>query len=665
MTLLKLKIYNIQKVLDISNIKRIEYRNDLNVLRALAVSGVVLYHSEVKLFQGGWLGVDVFFVISGFLISNIIISELNTSSFTFFNFYVRRVRRILPALISTLILTIPISIFLLTPKAMLEYSKSLIASIFFFSNYYFQNLDFYNAEPTKYMPLLHTWSLSIEEQFYIFFPLICFILYKVNKKNIFIFLFIFFSVSIFLNSTTSELVKFYQVQFRLWELLLGSLIMIINQKLLLRHLEKIGTILIFISFIYFDDSVLSINSLEPKLLATLGTALVLLSNPKNSNLFNILNKKIVSIIGLSSYSIYLFHQPIFAFIRISQERFLIKDTFLLRIIILAILIFTSYFNWRYVEVFFQKITDQFFLFSLLISIAIILIFVFWSIRSDGFSSRYDYVPEEVLEYSKNPNIYPETYSSKDYFFMNSECTNQLISSYCIWFNEKSSKNIYLIGDSQTNSLSVALLNDMKGFENQYNLVFLRGTLGRCLLSKQSDTVGEVKECSDQNFNNFLQLLNSQDDIVIIFGRFDTWISNKGLNEIKCIECNYLDVFNYRVEQLSLNSKKLYIIEPIPTFEINVSNAYLYKQVEWGTPITIDRIDWENYIYKTNNFLKRITSSKTEFISTIDIFCDTKCYASTNNELYYSDSNHLTLKGAQLLAYEVKKELIKFLNNETK
>ena len=129
-------------LLSISEINRISFRPDINGLRAIAVMGVVFYHAEFNIFQGGWLGVDIFFVISGYLISNIIISELNNNKFSFKSFYVKRIRRIIPALISTILITIPFSYLLLTPKAMIEYTKSLSASLFFYANYYFQNLDF-------------------------------------------------------------------------------------------------------------------------------------------------------------------------------------------------------------------------------------------------------------------------------------------------------------------------------------------------------------------------------------------------------------------------------------------------------------------------------------------------------------------------------------------
>ena len=181
---------------------------------------VVFYHAGYSSFSGGWLGVDVFFVVSGYLISNIILSELNDTTFSFKNFYLRRIRRILPALFSTLLISLPFSYWLLTPKGMLEYIESAFASIFFYANYFFQNLDFYNAEPSKYMPLLHTWSLAIEEQFYLIFPLLCFLVYKTFKNYTLIFFGVIFVFSIFLNSTTGDLVKFYQLQFRAWELVL-------------------------------------------------------------------------------------------------------------------------------------------------------------------------------------------------------------------------------------------------------------------------------------------------------------------------------------------------------------------------------------------------------------------------------------------------------------
>ena len=190
----------VYKFTDISNIKRISFRQDINGLRAIAVLAVVFYHADLKLFKGGWLGVDIFFVISGYLISNIIVSELNESKFSFRRFYIRRVKRILPALFFTIIMSIPFAFWLLTPKAMNEYLNSLLASLFFYANYYFMNLEFYIAESTKVMPFLHTWSLAIEEQYYILFPIFAYLIFKYFKK--------YFAILIFSTSVDSIFVKF-------------------------------------------------------------------------------------------------------------------------------------------------------------------------------------------------------------------------------------------------------------------------------------------------------------------------------------------------------------------------------------------------------------------------------------------------------------------------
>jgi len=312
----------IYKLTDISSIKRISFRQDINGLRAIAVLAVVFYHAELELFKGGWLGVDIFFVISGYLISNIIISELNEGTFSFKNFYLRRVRRILPALFSTLLLTIPFAYLFLAPKAMEEYIDSLIASVFFYANYHFMNLDFYVAESTKLMPLLHTWSLAIEEQYYLLFPLLAFLIYKYFRKYFTFFIGIITVVSLYLNTLSQSSDKFYRLEFRIWELLLGVLIMILSSNLKIKHLEKIGLPLMLFPIFYFDDN--WINDIEPKLLALIGISLIIFSNTDSSLLSKVLSFKLISIIGLSSYSIYLLHQPFFAFFRIFLQNFRLK-----------------------------------------------------------------------------------------------------------------------------------------------------------------------------------------------------------------------------------------------------------------------------------------------------------------------------------------------------
>lgn len=644
-------------IFDISNIERIPYRQDINILRSVAVLSVLFYHAEIHLFKGGWLGVDIFFVISGYLISNIIISDLNNSTFSFKNFYERRVRRIIPALFSVLLICLPLSYWLLTPRAMLEFSKSMIASILFYSNYFFQNLDFYNAEPTKVMPLLHTWSLAVEEQFYIIFPLICVVVYKYFRKYFVFFIVAIIFFSIYLNSTTAEIVKFYQIQYRGWELLAGALIMMINSKIKLKKIHFLGYLIIFICFFYFKDTMLDLNSIEPRLFAVAGTGFVLMS--KSNNFLNI---KPILFIGSSSYSIYLFHQPIFAFYRLFFDRYFLSKSWSNVFLIILLVLVVSYYHWKYVELFFQKATINHFFKTFFLILILFVIFLFLLNTSNGFENRYDYVSEEVLYYSNFTNIYPNTFDSSKYLYQ--ECFSEVklgSNNLCYWYNNKNSKTIYLIGDSLTNSLSVSFLEKFNSAIDSYNFVFIGGTGGRCILSQQSDTVGFVEECENDYFTDFIKILNKENDIVIAFGSFHVWLSTIGEEQIKCSNCNHFDVLKNRLLEISKNASKLIIVQPNPTYDFPVADAYLYKKFEWGESITLNLDDWNKNIENFDTFIEDPDFKDIDILKTTPIFCDEDikkiCFASKGKNLYYSDSNHLTLEGSNLITLELNKLIL--------
>ena len=638
-----------KSLLHINNMERIQYRNEINGLRAIAVVSVVLYHAGYEQFNGGWLGVDIFFVISGYLISNIILSELQKGNFSFKTFYMRRVKRILPALFSTLVFTVPISYWLLTPKGMIEYLDSVFASILFYANYFFQNLDFYTAEPTKYMPLLHTWSLAIEEQFYLIFPLLCFIIYKLFKKYTFLFLSLVFLYSIFLNSTTGNLTKFYQLQFRAWELILGALIMILSQKLIFKHIEKLGFLIILFSIFYFDDRMITINSFEPKALVNLGTAFILLSKNNSGIIFSALTNNISTFLGKISYSLYLFHQPFYAFILIYQRKYSQTFSSYLDFFIILLLIFFSFLNWKFVEELFLKAEFKKVIIFLSSCLLILLSFIYFGKQTDGYRERYSHVPDEVLFYSINTNLF-STQEDVDNF-----------NQYCESKNIK--ENLYIIGDSHVTNFSYTLLNYYKLLSCNYELKIYGTSAGRCLLSMQSDIVGYVGWCTDEYLQKFTLQLKNDSPTVVLFGRFDTWLDeSKGGKEIKCENCNYTEVLSSRLTNIIENSKQTIIITPVPTYIDNIAESYLYKDYVWGEEITLNKSEWDKYIIKTKDFLISISNEDTIFLNSEEVFCNSsnnKCFASKDNRIFYSDSNHLTVEGSQLLI----DELIKYLKNK--
>ena len=630
-------------------IERINFRKDIHGLRGLAVISVVFYHSNFGFFKGGWLGVDIFFLISGYLISNIIISELNDGKFSFRAFYKRRVKRILPALLSTLTITSVFSYWLLTPKSLLEYSEAMISSIFFYSNYYFQNLDFYNTEPAKFNPLLHIWTLSIEEQFYLVFPLILFVTYKYFKKSLFISVGSIFVVSILLNATTQEISKFYQIEFRVWEFLLGTVLVFFNLKRKYNFLNYFGMATVIFSLIYYEDTMLNLNSIEPKIIALMGVFLIIIT--EGSIVSSLLENKYLAFVGTISYSLYLLHQPFFALARVFAKKYDLTFDSSDYILLIILLLLIANLNYKFVESYFL-VSKNFSILLLFISASIVSLVTFsvFSLNTDGYKGRYDSLPPSVLFYATNINLYP---TEQDFeLFNNFECNDS--------FQEKEA--LIFIGDSQLNTLSVDILQNYKNLNCYYNVSFITNPKGRCLLSKQNDT-GKLHVCTDEFFEKFILDLTKQETNVVVIGRLDTWLDpKKGGIEVQCDDCDFNQILKKRFSAIAKNSKKLIFIEPIPTYQENIVESYLYKRVPWGESITIDYKEWKEYMEQTTVFINSLNSDNIERIDSSELFCNTfeikKCNASSQKDLLYTDGNHLTLEGTKILSDEIYSLLIK-------
>lgn len=628
---------------NLNSISRIKYRKDINGLRGIAVLSVVLFHADIGFFSGGYLGVDIFFVISGYLISNIIISDLNNNIFSFKNFYLKRIRRIVPALISTILISIPLSYWLVTPKAMIEFLKSSIASLFLFSNFYFQNLDFYHTEPTKLMPLLHTWSLSIEEQFYLIFPIISFIFYRYHKKLFTLYLTFFLILSLYSNSLTSDLSKFYQIKFRAWELLLGVLVMIINKRYSFKKLNYLGLLVLLISFNIFENDMLTLNSIEPKLTVCFGTILFLLSD--KTKLERILNNNLLQYIGNISYSLYLFHQPFFAFLRNYEKKYAVYIDVKFYYLAIFLLIFFSYLNWKYVEQYFKKTSISKLFLLIILSIITIFIYCFLGIRSDGFKNRYEGISDEILFFSTNKIIYPTTQELENF------------NDFCI---SDDKQELYIIGDSHAYTFAYTFITEYKELSCDYNLKIASGDAGRCLLSQQSDTVGYIGWCTDETFEKFIEDLKAEPTKIIAIGRFDTWLNpSKAELELKCNDCNFKNVFQSRIEKISKNIESIIVISPVPTYPFDITEAYLYGRVKTSKDITIDLSEWSEYINTTKEFFINLDTNNLTILNSEEVFCDYKldsCFGSKEGKIYYSDDNHLTITGSKLLINKLLKIL---------
>lgn len=298
----------------------IKYRPDIDGLRAIAVSAVILEHAQFEFISGGYIGVDVFFVISGYLITTYILSGMEEGKFSFLDFYLRRLRRLLPALFLVLVVTVPFSWLMLLPDEFSLYAKSLIGSTAYVANLIFWKSTDYFSPGIAEMPLIHIWSLAVEEQFYLFFPPAIYVAFRFARQKTVPLALIVTLASLVLADYGSRhypVATFYLLPTRVWEFGVGTLCAIATMRgFVVRSSAGSLAGLAAISFaaISFDETTRHPSYLT--LLPVLGAGLIILSHGPRNLGSRLLSLPLLVFIGLVSYSLYLWHQPVFAFARI-------------------------------------------------------------------------------------------------------------------------------------------------------------------------------------------------------------------------------------------------------------------------------------------------------------------------------------------------------------
>lgn len=314
---------------------------------------VVLYHAGFSAFRGGFVGVDVFFVISGYLITGVIHSEMGRGDFSIVNFYERRVRRILPALYLVVLVCLPFAWLWLFPREMAQFARSIVAVSLFTSNIFFNKEIGYFSSDVDLWPLIHTWSLAVEEQFYAIFPLLLLLSIRLKTKYVFAWIAALSALSLAWAQRTSHSdpqSDFYLLQTRTWELGLGALIALIPEDRLKldprirSSLAALGLALLGYAVVFFgpDIGLPSLWSLAP----VGGAALLIAFATSETALGKLLGVKPLAGVGLVSYSAYLWHQPIFAFARF---RFDTPPAGAAMLLLSAASFALAYVSWRFVE----------------------------------------------------------------------------------------------------------------------------------------------------------------------------------------------------------------------------------------------------------------------------------------------------------------------------
>ena len=494
---------------------KLTYRPEIDGLRAIAVGVVILYHAKINIlgyqpFKGGFIGVDIFFVISGYLITSIILKELiTTGTFSFKQFYERRIRRIIPVLLFVMLVSLPFAWLYLVPSGLVDFSKSVLSSLGFSSNYYFHySGQVYGALDGLFIPFLHTWSLSVEEQYYILFPIVLLITFKYLKKYLIHILILGFVLSLGLAEWTSRnypYVSFYFLHTRMWELLAGSIMAYFeitkthrnhNKKLNL-ILPTVGLFLIGHSVFFFNDKMYhpSLYTLSP----ILGVCLIIWFSDKNELITKILSTKLFVGIGLISYSLYLWHYPIFAFLKING---FVSGSIFGKLVLIPVIFFLSILSYFLVErpLRNRKLSFRIVLTFLSIILIAIIIFNIGVIKHNGFKFRFEHLKKINQNYNPDNISLGKTRTNKSQNNLND-------------FDVKDF-NILIIGDSHGLDLFNSL-NLNKILFNNIKFYFI----GDLLSGKFDDML---------NNKNFLK----QADALIISYRWNNYKFNLLKNSFK-------------------------------------------------------------------------------------------------------------------------------------
>tara|TARA_B110000285_G_scaffold30341_1_gene31026 strand:- start:419 stop:2332 length:1914 start_codon:yes stop_codon:yes gene_type:complete len=620
--------------------KLLSYRPDIDGLRAISVIFVILFHADLLWIQGGFIGVDVFFVISGYLITRSIDKEMLGNVFSFKAFYLRRIRRIIPVLVFVmLVITIPACLFLFA-NDLETFGRTALHTILSTNNFYLWiKGSNYFVGNTELMPLLHTWSLSVEEQFYFIWPPILLLLHRyLNLKNrlyfIILFIVIGLGLSVFLASFYPK-VAYFLLPARLFELSLGAGLALFWDKIpeLSRNknngISVVGLLLILLPVFLLNglSTFPGFNAFYP----CLGAVLLILSG-KNSHTKGIVNRlltiKPLVFIGLLSYSMYLWHWPIFSFIKyVGLE--LTSDKL---IVALTSTVLLSYFSWKFIEKPFRYRFKYNFSKTLLVILlpCLLIIGTLYGVLDgkDGFPERHP----TLIEFDKKNN-YPSKLRRNCYdVFKVGNCDQ------CGLGVKKDTLDGVLIGDSFANH-SAAFIDVLAKDSGLYFHDSAAG--GYPLLYDVDDQTGAPTR--DTAYGEKRLAYAKKFKTIIVATNWERFLDKESKN--------YKLVMATIKELLDLD-KNVIIIDPLRT--VSQMNLHKMKLLKTNNGSSINKQDLlipfykraDDYIvYEIHRKYPQVT-----IINLNDVMCyDTSCNYEIDNSIVYRNGNHLNTSGATLLA----------------
>lgn len=635
-----------------------QYRKDLDGLRAVAVILVTFFHYKIhRTFEAGFLGVDIFFVLSGYFITEQIVSEADSSQFSFAKFYLKRCHRLLPAFIFHLFISIALAIAIFPPSELIQFSQTLISALTSTSNFYFWKNSNYFDPASELNPLLHTWSLSVEEQFYLVWPLLLIAIIKVKD---------FFKISILLIIIISSLIlstvavktdpnaTFYLMPFRVFELAIGALAVFINRgpglpQKILQFLPATAILLILASLFKLkpESTIDSFNLLIP----CIGTLMLIVCKP-NNQISNFLSLQPLVYLGKISYSFYLFHWPMYVFYKFYVSRSP-NDTEVAILLLLTFIL--AMFSFYYVETPFRLNKEGKNKFSATSGAITISLTCLAITALAGFMTYNGMMWRTRLKSSITGSLVQANAQNPHLFYGGFNC----VSTPChlsVDTNLRSEprKTIIVIGDSHSKALYAGIA---KYFPN-YEITFYEAS-GCPFFS-----LDYQRSFSDPNYKRiceasrkmaFEKIRETPGSIVILS---QNWIINSFTNGLETLDFvqNTPDFNNFIAEQITilvkrLKVKKLVVIGNVPsTGSVYSPLSCISKPFNENT----NCLTTEEKKLESRRLINRYLSAKINlpnlvFKDPYEALCsDSKCNNFVNDFPIYSDDNHLSIWGSELV-----------------
>jgi peptidoglycan/LPS O-acetylase OafA/YrhL len=624
-------------------VKKSQYRPDIDGLRAIAVLSIFLFHIDDDWMPGGYVGVDIFFVISGYLIGGIVLKDVMAGRFSLLEFYSRRFKRIIPALFAMLAGVTALAWFTLFPTPFRQFASSMLATTFSVSNIYFQRTTGYFDIGAHSKPLLHTWSLGVEEQFYIFFPLALLGIYRLLRGRVWLATMLAFAVSL----TLSEMFlyrapdkTFYWLPFRAWELLLGFLIVItplkpLENKLVRNILSLAGLAAIIATFALYKPwtPFPGLSALLP----CAGSAAIIAAGRIGPNLVGrLLSLRPFVLIGLISYSLYLWHWPIIVLAHEAVPIVHFSVVQGLGIFVAGILL--GWLSWRYVERPFrsERVTRRrIFTFSAA-GAALISLMALAIAQGQGIPGRFP--PDVVkmagyIDFTGHIDLkYSTCFPDGSYDF------SKAAFDPCLKL-DPSRPNVALIGDSHAGHL-------FWGLEQTMPDVHVIPALGFGCPARLNSSERDLARCSSLMQFVFRQYLPSTPvDLVILAGRW----TERDPDEIRAM-----------LGWLKDHGKKVVFVGPVQRYTVSLPKLLALAKLK-NEPHLADQFLYGGIRPLDEQLRKEVTALGVPYISSYDILCAKGCVQqAANGAPLQFDEAHYTDEGSIFVAAAMRPMLFEQL-----